>query len=231
MRKRRYWGKSPKRFGKCYAGFITMVILLFALLFLIEVQIRPIAEAIAVQRAHLAVVGLINESVYDQLGQGISYQQLITIHKDDAGNIVLIQPDTIKISQFSTAIAQELEEKIGDLSKEGVKIPIGLLSGLTLIADKGPMLTIPVQPMGQVSVSVRDEFVAAGINQTKHQVILDISVSLNILIPFDPKMTQIQNSLPMVESIIVGPIPDTYLNWQSGGQGLEGLQNFQSTTL
>lgn len=192
------------------------VVMLFSLGVVVDVALRPILEQVAAQQVHLAVVRLINEAVYDQLGNGVAYQQLINVSTDADGRVTLMQPDTVKITRLVTSIARDLEEKLGNLSREDIKVPLGMLTGNSLLADKGPNLTLALLPLGSVSVNIHDEFSAAGINQTRHSIMLDIVIDMGILLPFQSTFTQITDTLPIVESVIVGPIPETYLNMEAG---------------
>ena len=192
------------------------VVMLFSLGVVVDAALRPILEQVAAQQVHLAVVRLINEAVYDQLGNGVAYQQLINVSTDADGRVTLMQPDTVKITRLVTSIARDLEEKLGNLSREDIKVPLGMLTGNSLLADKGPNLTLALLPLGSVSVNIHDEFSAAGINQTRHSIMLDIVVDMGILLPFQSTFTQITDTLPIVESVIVGPIPETYLNMETG---------------
>ena len=192
------------------------VVMLFSLGVVVDAALRPILEQVAAQQVHLAVVRLINEAVYDQLGNGVAYQQLINVSTDADGRVTLMQPDTVKITRLVTSIARDLEEKLGNLSREDIKVPLGMLTGNSLLADKGPNLTLALLPLGSVSVNIHDEFSAAGINKTRHSIMLDIVVDMGILLPFQSTFTQITDTLPIVESVIVGPIPETYLNMEAG---------------
>lgn len=217
--KKQGFGRKP-----CLKRKFIAAALIFALLFgfiTVDRTLRPIVEKVAAQQVHLAVVRLINEAVYDQLGNGVVYQQLINVTTDENGRVTLMQPDTVKITRLVTSVARDLEEKISNLSRSDIRVPLGLLSGSLLLADKGPNLVVALLPLGSVSVNIHDEFSAAGINQTKHTIMLDIVVDIGILLPFQTTFAQITDTLPIVESVIVGPIPDTYLN-MDGAAGLLG---------
>lgn len=178
-----------------------------------DARLKPIVEKVAAQQVHLAVVRLINEAVYDQLGSGVAYQQLVNVSRDESGRVTLMQPDTVKITRLVTSIARDVENRLSSLSRRDVNIPLGLLTGSLLLADKGPNLVVGLVPVGSVSVDVRDEFTSAGINQTKHSIMLDIVVKVGILLPMQTSFAEICDSLPIVESVIVGPIPETYLEF------------------
>lgn len=178
-----------------------------------DAKLKPIVEKVAAQQVHLAVVRLINEAVYDQMGSGVAYQQLVNVTIDDTGRVTLMQPDTVKITRLVTSIARDLEERLGNLTRRDVNIPLGLLTGSLLLADKGPNLVVGLLPVGSVEVDVRDEFSAAGINQTRHSIMLDIVVKVGILLPMQTSFAEVCDTLPIVESVIVGPIPETYLSF------------------
>jgi sporulation protein YunB len=202
---------------------VSVLAVVIALGVVVDAALRPIVQTVAAQQVHLAVVRLINEAVYDQLGNGVAYQQLINVSTDENGRVTLMQPDTVKITRLVTSVARDLEEKISGLSRSDIRVPLGLLTGNLLLADKGPNLTVALLPLGSVSVNIHDEFSEAGINQTKHSIMLDIVVDMGILLPFQSTFTEITDTLPIVESVIVGPIPDTYLDFNaSSDDGLGG---------
>lgn len=212
-------GRLRGSFGRRRLPIKRAVVLLLAVavafaLATADARLKPIVEKVAAQQVHLAVVRLINEAVYDQLGSGVAYQQLVNVSRDESGRVTLMQPDTVKITRLVTSIARDVENRLSGLSRRDVNIPLGLLTGSLLLADKGPNLVVGLVPVGSVSVDVRDEFTSAGINQTKHSIMLDIVVKVGILLPMQTSFAEICDSLPIVESVIVGPIPETYLNFR-----------------
>ena len=64
--------------------------------------------------------------------------------------------------------------------------------------------------MGSSSARLENAFISAGINQTKHQVLLNIDVSVSILLPGFTTATKVSNSVVVAETIIVGDVPATY---------------------
>ena len=55
-----------------------------------------------------------------------------------------------------------------------------------------------------------DRFIAAGINQTKHQILLEVDVSVSILLPGITTYTKVSNEISVAETVIVGGVPQTY---------------------
>ena len=62
-----------------------------------------------------------------------------------------------------------------------------------------------------------NELVAAGINQTKHQLLLEIVVDVDVLLPWEILSTRVVTEVLVSETVIIGAVPDTYVNM--GGTG------------
>jgi hypothetical protein len=56
--------------------------------------------------------------------------------------------------------------------------------------------------------------VTAGINQTKHQINLEVIVDIDILIPWETESAQVITEVMIADTIIVGKVPETYLNME-----------------
>ena len=54
------------------------------------------------------------------------------------------------------------------------------------------------------------EFTESGINQTLHQIYLDINTDIDIITPFNIIGNSYQTRVLLAESIIVGKVPESY---------------------
>ena len=59
-----------------------------------------------------------------------------------------------------------------------------------------------------------NSIITAGINQTKHQINLRVTVDMEILIPWGTQSTEVSTDVLIADTVIVGKVPDTYLNMQ-----------------
>ena len=57
--------------------------------------------------------------------------------------------------------------------------------------------------------------VTAGINQTKHQINLEVMVDIDILIPWATESARVTTEVLIADTIIVGQVPETYFNLQN----------------
>ena len=59
-----------------------------------------------------------------------------------------------------------------------------------------------------------NSIVTAGINQTKHQINLNVIVDIDILIPWGTESAQVVTEVLIADTVVVGKVPDTYLTMQ-----------------
>ncbi|MCD7793173.1 MAG: sporulation protein YunB, partial [Oscillospiraceae bacterium] len=60
----------------------------------------------------------------------------------------------------------------------------------------------------------RSELVSAGMNQTLHRIALQVTVFAQIYIPWAHISAEIDNEVLIAETVIVGSVPETYLNME-----------------
>jgi sporulation protein YunB len=181
--------------------------------------ILDIAKARAVQTA----VNTVNGAVREYLGRsGIDYQDLVRLHLDNNGRIVMMQANTLKITELAAEFALASESAMVGLERQSFTIPAGQVLGSQLLATYGPGIPVRIIPVGAVRVNMVDRFEAAGINQTRHRIYLDLDTYVRIAVPWQQTEVQIATRVPLVENIIVGEVPDTFVALDGGllGAGL-----------
>jgi sporulation protein YunB len=196
---------------------------LAALLIMLDLSLRGAFYAIAEVKAVQMATNVIQETLEKQvLEQNISYQDFIVIHTDSEGRITLMQADTVRVNRFAAATTLAVEKTLENLRRQSFSIPLGQVLRLPLLANYGPNITYRIMPVGMVRVNVLDRFESAGINQTRHSIYLAFDTSIRIVVPSKSGETAITNQVPLVESIIVGNVPNTFVNVTGGlfGSGL-----------
>ncbi|HHX58006.1 MAG TPA: sporulation protein YunB, partial [Clostridiales bacterium] len=73
-------------------------------------------------------------------------------------------------------------------------------------------LKIKIIPKGNVKTNLKSEFTPAGINQTRHRILIDITVQLLIVMPSKSEIAEISIDYVLAETIIVGDVPENYIN-------------------
>ncbi|HHW42552.1 MAG TPA: sporulation protein YunB [Desulfotomaculum sp.] len=203
-----------------YGAFMvwTMIFfLLFGLFLLVDRSLRPTIFNIAQVQATQMATEAINRAVLQKvLDRNLQYQDFVQVHKDSQGHIVLMQANTVKINQFNADVTLAAQAALQELSRQRFGVPLGQVTGTQLLASYGPRIPVTIVPVGSVRVDVNDQFEQAGINQTRHRIYLDFSTEVRIVMPPGSATTLVATEVPLVESIIVGQVPGTFVNISGG---------------
>ncbi|KXG77663.1 Sporulation protein YunB [Fervidicola ferrireducens] len=210
MLRRRY----PIKKMNVYTVFILLIIILSILFAFIERQIAPSVLAIAEARARIIATEAINKAVKERITKNIKYTDLIAIHKDVNGQVTLIQINTIEINRIETETSLEVVKTLKEISMEKIKIPLGLITGSKILSNIGPSINVSLYPVGTAYVDTSEAFEEAGINQTRHKILLDITAQVRIVQPLLSSRVEIKTSVPIAETIIIGTVPQTILDFK-----------------
>ena len=110
-----------------------------------------------------------------------------------------------------------LQNEINEIGKQNVEIPIGALVGNKYFAGFGPKVKIRIIP-GDIITDIKTEFKAAGINQTVYRIYLNLECNISILTSYKTINTTINNQVLLVETVVVGEVPETYLELENIGE-------------
>lgn len=190
--------------------FVLTVVTL-SLLILTTAHLRPVLESLAATRVSFVVNSIISRSVQEAIDRGeISYEKLVSFEKDNDGRITAVHSNMVTCNRLQSEILDIILTRIDQVPPQDLSISVGSLSGSVLLAGRGPEISVRMESVGSSSAWFENEFVSAGINQTKHQIVLNIEVYVSILLPGFTADTQVSNAVTVAETIIVGTVPDTY---------------------
>ncbi len=209
MRRLRYIRLSGKQ--KAVAWIAIALVLLFMGAALIVVRIRPMVTRLAESRATNRVNRIVAEAVSDAVASGqVDCSRLITFEKDSGGKVTALRRNMPEFNRLQTLISDAVLQRLSEMSPVDLSIPLGTLTGSNLLAGRGPYIHVRTQSVGTATAKLRNALTAAGINQTKHQVLLDVEVYVTVLLPGFATSVQVNNELCVAETVIVGNVPETY---------------------
>ena len=204
---------ARKANGRTVVITVTVIAALCTALFFIWAQsaMRPAVERLASAHAHQLAARAMNEAVVDVVtDMEITYDDLIHFEKDGSGRITALKTDMVMANRVKTGIHSAALDKIARLTKSDIKIPSGSLMNSELFAGRGPSIRVRLVPLGIVEASFSNQFDAAGINQTRHRILLDIKTEVGVLLPGASLNRQVETQVCIAETIIVGAVPDAY---------------------
>ena len=202
-----------------------IVIFIIAILTVI-VSIRavnPIFEKMSEAEAQAIATKISNEKATEVMAN-YKYQDLVTIMKDNNGNITAITSNIIPINEIISDVAVKIQEELDKVELKEINIPIGSFTGSKILAGRGPNVNIKLKTIGDVETDFRSEFKEAGINQTLHRLYLQVDCKVAILTPFQTLERNISNQVILAENVIVGITPNTYYNFEGMTTTQEALE-------
>lgn len=196
---------------------MTLLAVSFALLIVGTGQMRTILTRLATTRVSSTVNRLVSETVNDAVEKGtFQYDRMISFEKDNNGAITAVKSNMTEFNRLQAEILKDILGKVSEVSTRELSIPVGTLTGTSLLAGRGPGIKVRMQSVGSSTAVLENEFTSAGINQTKHRILLKVDVSVSILLPGFATATKVTNAITVAETIIVGDVPDSYTYFHSG---------------
>lgn len=210
---------------------IAVSLILMGLCVILELSFRPVIETVSANECHLAVSEMINTAVSEELSrEDISYTKLVELSTNPDGEIIAAQSNVVSINKLKTGITQRLEAELRAMESTDIGIPVGTLSGISLLHGRGFEVGMAIKPIGYPQTRIISEFTEAGINQTRHRIIIEITVDADAVIPGFSSEVSVSTSIIAAETIIVGRVPDAFTHVVSGDNDLVGiLQDYGAT--
>ena len=156
-------------------------------------------------------VEAINNAVYQTLGDAPSYDELINIERNANGDIVAVSANALKLNKIARDAASLSQQTLQQSGAKSVTIPIGALTGIEAFAGMGKRIEIKILPVCSVLCGFSSSFESVGINQTRHCVYLNVIADISIVMASRTDKFAVQTEVLAAESVIVGNIPETYL--------------------
>lgn len=175
-------------------------------------NLTPLLIAMSEARAKQLAVEAINQAVDEVMDESLSYEALVTVVPGENGQIAMLVANTMKMNDLASAAALVAQRNLGELEDQGIELPLGAALGISLFSGSGPNVRVSIVPVGSVTTRFVTKFESAGINQTRHEISLEATTSMRIVIPTGTDTIQVTSTIPIAESIIVGAVPETYVN-------------------
>lgn len=220
MKRLRYVRLSAGRRAAIWGIFLLAAVM--GLMCVAVLHMKPILTNLAAASVSNTVNRIVVTAVYDAVSAGeVDYDDLVHLEKDQSGHVAAVRSDMAAFNRLQSRIADSILQRLSEVSTRELEIPVGTLTGSSLLAGRGPCIRIRMQAVGSTTAKLRNAFTAAGINQTKHQILLDVTVQMSILLPGFRTSTQVSNEITVAETIIIGSVPDTYTYFSTAPEDAE----------
>ncbi|GKH50527.1 sporulation protein YunB [Eubacteriales bacterium] len=210
------WARAGRRYGaRLRAAFF--LLLLLGCCAAVDAHIRPVIQSMAAYQAKVYATRILNEAVEAQLaGESPSYRELVSLSTGDDGKINAVQTDVVRLNLLKAALTNAATDRLEELEQQTVLVPLGTLLGWQVLSGRGPLVEFRLVPAGYVRSSLSHRFDAAGINQTRHQIMLRLDASIIAVLPGYTTSTEVSTDFLLAETVIVGTSPDSFTQVLTG---------------
>ena len=210
----KYYVKPRKSKVKPYILVIITILIIFNLfLYIFDSRVLPNVLIKSESMVQAKAEDIINTTSMNIFNEKFNYGEMIIINKDNEGNINLIQANTVRLNELSSKISLKCNEELQKMGEVGIDVPVGWLTEKSIFYNLGPKINVKVEPIGNISINYESKFESAGINQTRHKIYLNISVTVRTIVPLHSQEIEVNCEVPVAETIVVGKIPQTAIDF------------------
>lgn len=203
--------KRKGRGRRLLRGFLLALLLLSALFLILQKNLQGVILDMAHARAEAMAVSYVQKAIFSLMSGENIYSKMITVHINDAGQVTYLEADTAEMNRLSSQAALQAQQQLESAESQSISIPLGAALGVPFFSALGPKIPVRIVPVSAVSAAFFTEFETAGINQTRHKIYLSLQTTVRLVIPTGAKQVKLESQVLVAESIIVGHVPDTFV--------------------
>lgn len=203
-----YRKRREKSGGIYILQFIIIALISVTLLFFAGQRVCSLA-------IRLSEIQLENEIRYES--NRIAYE-LLTEYNEKLNSIISrtlgsdnkttsVSADFTELNNLKFKLTDKLTQYFASHNEVICKLPIGAFFSEDIFAAQGIKIPIKITSTGSAQVDVTDDFNSAGINQTRHRLMLRITARVQLHTVYDKIQKEIIIDVPITETITVGDVP------------------------
>lgn len=177
-------------------------------------------DPVLMELAEPAAINLMNDTVnasYKKFvgSADITYDDLVKITRNENGQITSLTTDAELLNLMCIQIDDEVGESLKNKDVK-IKVPLGSLTENEILSGKGPTFSMNLSQSNTVDTYTESRFTDAGVNQTEHEIIFVVKVTMTIILPNTTATYEFEQGFIVTQSIIVGNVPSYYTNKTDG---------------
>lgn len=188
-----------------------LVVPVGVLLIMAEIRISNVRKELINYAARNAASAAATSGVEKSLDNDrVRYADLIKFGRDKNGNIVSVTTDAYYLNKIGNSIGDEIDKRINRMRSYVIKIPFSVIFNEQLINGRGPKMPLIFVMTGITTTDFENEFTAAGVNQTHHRIMMNITVNTYVVHSGSVTVVPYQTNVCIAESIVVGITPQAF---------------------
>lgn len=200
------------------------VLALSAVALCVELRLAPYLRELARNQAINAASNAITQAIGAMLREpDTDFSRVIVLEKDVQGRITALRTDMTQVERMKIKVLEQLDGLIDQINTQKLGIPLGNLLLPDIFAGTGPVLPVRAVSLTMSNVDFFSDFTEAGINQTLQTIQVRFSIELTIFTTVGYETVDVDSSVMVAQTVIVGTVPETYVNlgtltWNESGE-------------
>jgi len=200
-----------KRVIKFFMALSVIIFVLTAVFSYSNKVVTPVIKHMCEEEVRALATSGINNAIHIVIDENLEYEDFVNIMMNNDKEITMVQLNFVKINRLARDLANLSEASIRTIGTQTVEIPLGAFTGSSVFAGYGPPIGVRLLPIGDVICDFKSNFDEMGINQTRHRLYVDIKTTIRIVLPLDDIPLELNMMVLVVENIIIGKVPDTFV--------------------
>ncbi|MGN0788314.1 MAG: sporulation protein YunB [Christensenellales bacterium] len=144
-----------------------------------------------------------------------NYDNFVEITVGSDGNVSLINVNMLMVNLLLCDLTEKTQINVNNLCKEKIyNVPFYAITGSLMLAQLGKNIEIEVKPIGHVECKLTSAFDGVSINQTLHRIYVEVTARVKMILPLYVKDLYVKTKIVVAENVIVGKVPEVYLQNQ-----------------
>ena len=209
-RRRRHRAPWSRRRKRCCVLLVCLVLVVGVILRL-DYKLRPAILEIALSDLETVVNDAIDQVCIQDAADGeITYSKLVQLQYDQNGKLQGLTTDMATLNVLRADMTRAIGQALGKVEEHPIQVPLGTAWGTALFSDLGPNIPVQVLSLESIAGYFESSFASAGINQTRHQIQMVLTVQVVLLLPGGTYDRTFTNKITVAESILMGDVPSHY---------------------
>ncbi len=176
-------------------------------------RLVPAMEEMAAAQVKNEASDLIAAAIIQEMEESeISYETIVHLEKDGEGKLLALRTNMQELNTLRNETLNLLNAWIADSSLTELGIPLGSVVLPALFSGRGPELPVQVLTVRDADAEFQSRFQEAGVNQTLHQITMNVALNLTILTPAGTSSLRVDSGVVVAETVLIGQVPSTLIN-------------------
>ncbi len=206
-----YKKKKPTKL-KRFAVLLVVFFVLYGGLGAYRTMIRTVRSVAQSQMEDVANTAI--HTAIENASRNVDCSNLVSINRGEDGSIDSLTLNADLANKLKSEIALNVLEYMNKSENYTISVPIGNFCGSEFLSGMGPEIKFKIIPCNIAHIDFDSNFKPAGINQVLHTLSVRVDIDIGALLPGFKEISNLSSSAIVSETVIMGDVPETYLNIQ-----------------